>query len=85
MESINYIEEKHPMQYEKFMKDTDMIRFLNNTFKEMDYYDEVYRLYLKSYAFWFDEGVVEWGKELGVPLTFIEETVEIEEVSQVVE
>ena len=85
MESINYIEEKHPTQYEKFMKDTDMIRFLNNTFKEMDYYEEVYRLYLKSYAFWFDEGVVEWGKELGVPLTFIEETVEIEEVSQVAE
>ena len=71
IESLNYIEEKQPSQYASFMKDTDMIRYLNNVFKEMDYYEEVYGAYLEDYVFWFDESVIQWGIDLGVPLTFV--------------
>ena len=71
MESLNYLEEKEPVQYNNFMKNANMVRYLNNIFKEMDYYEEVYGSALADYKHWFDESVIQWGKDLGVPLTFI--------------
>ena len=74
IESLDYIKETQSMQYESFMQDIDMVRFLNNVFKEMDYYEKVYAESLDTYAFlysWFSDAVIEWGIELGVPLTFI--------------
>lgn len=72
IESLEYLKENNCNSYMTFMNDTDMVRFLNNTFKEMDYYEDVYKNELNGYRFWFSDDLLKWGYDLGCPARFVD-------------
>ena len=77
IEHLNYMKETNPENYKKFMNDTDMIRMLNNTYKDFDEYETIFKDKYLRLKFWFTSGLDEWGEKLGCPISFL--PVEVEE------
>ena len=52
------------------MSDMDMVRFINNTMREMDEYEKIFADRIGSYTSWFADDLLLWGYELGAPVSF---------------
>lgn len=70
MQFIEHIEENNSVSYETIMSDMDMVRFINNTMREMDEYEKIFADRIGSYTSWFADDLLLWGYELGAPVSF---------------
>ena len=58
---IQYLKEENIELYERFMRDTDIIRMINNIFEELDFYYGIYTTEMNRYL---SDEVIEWEKNV---------------------